>query len=292
MPRYPFDLYFQSRVAGNFYMSTIYCKPSTGQESDWSILYESAFPLDERMPTADVQAMIAGNTMLLHRTLNSAGELLCFSLVNPMSNFSLLAYIATDTTKRSSGVGSKHMKELLIILKNTYQATHLGLFLEIESTKEASLSANEATDRKRRLAFYQRLQCKRLCGKDYFLPSYGQGLTHKAGELLWFEYGNAIDKDATISQVIAEIYTRGYGIAPGHATYVQVMAQFTNASSTGQYDNTCPVVPAALPVTVIPAVPVAPVVTVAPVVPVVPETTSPQDQPATISSTAGLVNGS
>ena len=240
-------------------MSNQLCKPSMGQESDWSLLYESAFPLDERMPLADVQAMLASNTMLLHRTTNAAGELLCFSLVTPMSNFSLLAYIATDQTKRSSGVGSKHMKELLIVLKNTYQATHLGLFLEIESTKEPNLSATEATDRRRRLAFYQRLHCKRLCGKDYFLPSYGAGLAHRAGELLWFEYGNAVDKDATLAQVIAEIYTRGYGIAATHATYVQVMAQFTNSSATGQYDSACGVVatPAATPAMALPVTPVA-----------------------------------
>lgn len=270
-------------------MSNQLCKPSMGHESDWSLLYESSFPLDERMPLADVQAMIASSTMLLHRTTNAAGELLCFSLVTPMSNFSLLAYIATDQTKRSSGVGSKHMKELLVVLKNTYQATHLGLFLEIESTREPNLSATEATDRRRRLAFYQRLQCKRLCGKDYFLPSYAAGLAHRAGELLWFEYGNAIDKDATLGQVIAEIYTRGYGIAATHATYVQVLAQFTNSTSSGQYDSACGVVATVAPVAPAPvaAVPVVPVAVV-PVAPVADPSSSNSEQ----TSTAGPVTGS
>lgn len=247
------------------------CQPSNGQESDWSKLYETAFPQDERMPLADVQAMISNNTMLLHRTTNAAGELLCFSLVTPMSNFSLLAYIATDQTKRSSGVGSKHMKELIQVLKASYHQTQIGLFLEIESTKEANLSVDETTMRKRRLAFYQRLHCKRLCSKDYFLPSYGAGVAHRAGELLWYEFGAAVDKDSTLAQVISEIYTRGYGISPSHATYVHVMSQFKSAATAaGDYDSSCPtqnsspvataaVAPAAAPAAdVVPAPPAAP----------------------------------
>jgi len=215
------------------------------------------------MPLADVQAMISNNTMLLHRTTNAAGELLCFSLVTPMSNFTLLAYIATDQTKRSSGVGSKHMKELIQVLKASYHQTQIGLFLEIESTKEANLSVDETTMRKRRLAFYQRLHCKRLCGKDYFLPSYAAGVAHRHGELLWYEFGAAVDKDSTVAQVIAEIYTRGYGISSSHATYVQVLSQFNlAATAAGDYDSLCPT-QNANPVVVAPAV-VAPAV-VAPV---------------------------
>lgn len=241
------------------------CQPSTGQETDWSTLYESAFPADERMALADVQAMLSSKTMLLHRTTNAAGELLCFSLVTPMSNFSLLAYIATDQTKRSTGVGSKHMKELLNILKNTYQQTHVGMFLEIESTREPNLSVDETANRKRRLAFYQRLNCRRLTGKDYLLPSYTAGGAPRAGELLWYEYGAPIDagvdKFAMVSQVISEIYTRGYGLAQTDPSYVQVMAQFATTSSASA---------------VVPAPVVAGPVVTGPVVSVPADTQNPQ----------------
>lgn len=239
--------------------SALLCQPSNGQESDWSKLYEAAFPQDERMPLADVQAMISNNTMLLHRTTNAAGELLCFSLVTPMSNFTLLAYIATDQTKRSSGVGSKHMKELIQVLKASYHQTQIGLFLEIESTKEANLSVDETATRKRRLAFYQRLHCKRLCGKEYFLPSYAAGVAHRAGELLWYEFGAAVDKDSTVAQVIAEIYTRGYGISASHATYVHVLSQFNLAapSAAGDYDGSCPTQNVSAPVSTSASAPVA-----------------------------------
>lgn len=217
----------------------VLCQPSDGSESDWSNLYTAAFPQDERMPLSDLQTMITNKTMLLHRTTDAAGNLLCFSLVNPMSNFSLLAYIATDQTRRSSGVGTKHMKQLISILQATYQATHLGLFLEIESTTEPNISAAEQTERNRRLAFYQKLGCKRLCGKDYFMPSYAPQGAARHGEFLWFEYGSAVPDDATIVGIIHEIYTRAYGIAVTHPVYVQVLSQFNQAQ--GSYDANCPV---------------------------------------------------
>ncbi len=218
----------------------VLCQPSDGHESDWSNLYVAAFPQDERMPLTDLQTMISNKSMLLHRTTDAAGALLCFSLVNPMSNFSLLAYIATDQTKRSSGVGSKHMTELLKVLKAAYQTTHLGLFLEIESTTEPNITAAEQTERNRRLAFYQKLGCKRLCGKDYFMPSYSPSGPARHGEFLWFEYGSAALDDATVSNIISEIYTRAYGIAQTHPVYVQVLNQFSTQPQ-GSYDASCPI---------------------------------------------------
>lgn len=206
------------------------CTQSTGQEDDWKDLYELAFPQDERMPVADVRKMLAAGTMLLHKTTNSAGELLCFSIVNPLSNFALLGYIATDSTKRSSGVGSKHMKRLIEILKKQFP-THIGLFLEIESTKEPNLPVEEQKARQRRLAFYQRLGCKRLC-KKYLMPTYTPGGQPRLGELLWSEFTNVNESD--LPAVITEIYQKAYNLPATDPTVQHVLGQFatTNAGST------------------------------------------------------------
>lgn len=205
------------------------CTQSTGQEDDWKDLYELAFPQDERMPVADVRKMLAAGTMLLHKTTNTAGELLCFSIVNPLSNFALLGYIATDSTKRSSGVGSKHMKRLLEILKKQYP-TYIGLFLEIESTKEPNLSAEDQKARQRRLAFYQRLGCKRLC-KKYLMPTYTQGGQPRLGELLWSEFTTVNDSD--LPAVITELYQKAYNLPATDPIVQQVVGQFaTTAGST------------------------------------------------------------
>ncbi|MBS2011249.1 MAG: hypothetical protein JST01_29665 [Cyanobacteria bacterium SZAS TMP-1] len=216
------------------------CVQSAGSEDDWKDLYEASFPQDERMTVTEVRTLLASGTMLLHKTTDSHGGLQCFSLVTVLSNFLLLAYIATDQTKRSSGVGSRHMKALIDLLKKSYP-TYLGLFLEIESTKEKNLPTAEEQARKRRLAFYQRLHCKRLTGKDYLLPSYTPGAAARQGELLWFEFNGPVGTDATLQAVISEIYTKAYNITASDPSYIKVVGQFSAAAtpaSTSATSNT------------------------------------------------------
>jgi len=218
---------------------TILCQPSSGQENDWQILYESAFPQDERTPIEELRKLLAAGTILLHRTVNKSGELLCFSIVYPMSGFDFLSYIATDTTKRSSGFGSKHMKRLIEILKER-RSDSSGLFLEIESTKEPGLDADTLKARQRRLAFYQRLGAKRLC-KDYFMLSYTPNGAPRPGELLWIDIGNGHKVDVRVPEVISEIFLRGYFAPVTDPTLLKVLAQFPTAESGLLSNATCPV---------------------------------------------------
>jgi hypothetical protein len=218
------------------------CGQSHGSEDDWKDLYEASFPQDERMSIKEVRSLLANGTMLLHKTTDGTGALQCFSLVTILSNNVLLAYIATDQTKRSSGVGSKHMKALIDLLKKLYP-TYIGLFLEIESTKEKNLSTDEDKARKRRLAFYQRLHCKRMLGKEYLLPSYTPGTPARQGELLWSEFGGAVDSDATLKAVIHEIYTKAYSLPTTDPSYVKVISQFT-AATTPSSTTPAPATPA------------------------------------------------
>ncbi len=227
------------------------CLPGTGQEQDWKNLYQSTFPKDEKAD--ELGKLICAGTMGLHRTVNKAGELLCFSLIFPCSDFVLLSYLATDPTKRSGGYGSKHMKKLIELLKAQYP-NHLGLFLEIESTKESGLDAATLKTRQRRLDFYQRLQAKRLC-KNYMTFSLGNmSLPPSPGELLWIEWGGKVIDDAAVARVIKEIYEKGYNLPANHPVVVQVLSQFSNSSAGTA--STCPVPAVAASTTVTPAAPV------------------------------------
>ncbi len=216
------------------------CIPSTGlgAESDWRRLYEAAFPVDERMPVSEISSLLSTTGMLLHRTTDKDGALLCFSLVTPMSNFSLLAYIATDQTRRSGGVGTKHMQALLVSLREKFPQ-HLGLFLEIESTKEKGLSAEEEKNRQRRLQFYLKLGAKRLIDRDYLLPSYVPGTKARYGELLWFEYERKLEENQhkDIGPVICEIYRRGYGVSHLDEQFTRVMSQFPSVDGATCLDR-------------------------------------------------------
>lgn len=206
--------------------TTLLCQPSTGQEDDWKNLYETSFPLDERMTVEDIRQLLSKGQMLLHKTLNKQGELLCFSLVFPVSDFTLLSYIATNPTKRSGGYGSKHMKRLIEMFKADYPK-HIALFLEIESTKEKGLDPEVQKMRNRRLDFYQRLGCKRL-HKEYLCPNLGQpGGTPRQGELLWVDFGTATIDEAVQARVVKEIYERAYLLQCDNPLMQQVLGQFS-----------------------------------------------------------------
>ncbi|MCC7527794.1 MAG: hypothetical protein IT342_04690 [Candidatus Melainabacteria bacterium] len=222
--------------------STNLCQVSTGQEQDWKDLYNSAFPADERTPLEELQRLLDAGSILLHRTTNKSGELLCFSIVYPMSNFALLSYIASDSTKRSTGIGSKHMKRLLEILKSGYPE-FLGLVLEIESTRQHGLEAAEKTARQRRLAFYQRLGAKRLC-RTYVWPSYSLKGTYRLAELMWFDFDPATIDDPHLPGIIKELYTKGYGAQADDPILELVVHQFKCSDKTGSASVVCPVEPA------------------------------------------------
>lgn len=219
------------------------CQVSTGQEQDWKDLYNTSFPADERTPLDELQRLLDAGSILLHRTTNKTGELLCFSIVYPMSNFALLSYIASDATKRSSGIGSKHMKRLLEILKSKYPE-FLGLVLEIESTRQQGLEAADKTARQRRLAFYQRLGAKRLC-RTYVWPSYSLKGTYRLAELMWFDFDPATIDDPHLPGIITELYTKGYGAQPDDPILELVVHQFKCSDKTGSAAVICPVEPAA-----------------------------------------------
>jgi len=227
--------------------STQLCQPSTGQEDDWKNLYETSFPADERMAVEEIRQLLGKGEMMLHKTLNGKGELVCFSLVFLVTDFLLLSYIATDPTKRSGGYGSKHMKQLIQLLKAQYPS-HLRLFLEIESTKEKGLDPEVQKTRNRRLDFYQRLGAKRMC-KNYWFANLGaKGGPTKLAELLWIELNGQPVDDQVLQRVIREIYERAYNLPSTDPLIQQVLGQF--AASSG---SACPVTPPAQPSTSTPA---------------------------------------
>lgn len=216
------------------------CQLSNGKDDSWKQLYEAAFPANERHPVDSLRKSMADGTILLHETRNADGELLCFSIVNLMSDFCLLSYIATDQTKRSSGVGSKHLMRLLELLRADYPAYH-AMFLEIESTMEEGLTPAEQSIRTRRLAFYERLGAKKT-PKPYLMPTYGS--THgtdepQEAELLWFEFRDSCVLDSALPRVIQEIFVRGYDVDANDPLVKLVMAQFGVVGSGSQ--NPCAV---------------------------------------------------
>jgi GNAT superfamily N-acetyltransferase len=186
---------------------TIYCQKSSFTDTDWEKIYEVAFRPDQRTPLNQLHDGLRSGQMFLHRSSNKDG-LLCFSVTNILPSVALLAYLATDPSKRSSGIGSKHMKALIAQVK-TDNPHLLGMFAEIESTREKGISEDEKKHRRRRLQFYQRLGFKRY-KSVYTIPSYEPTVPDEEGELIWLEFNTGSIGCDKLAEVIKEIYVKAY----------------------------------------------------------------------------------
>lgn len=208
------------------------CEPSPVFCDSGKRLYEGSFPAGEREPTEKLSLRMAEGRMLYHRTLDEQGNLLCFTIVSLASNFSFLAYMATDPTRRSGGVGSKHLQRLIELLKQRYPH-HLGLFLEIEATDPGTveISEEERTTRLRRLKFYQRHGARIMCEQAIYLtPSYSQPGKEWEGELLAIDFGGRICRHS-VKDVIREIYTRFYHLPADHQLVRKVLRNFAECEA-------------------------------------------------------------
>lgn len=217
------------------------CEPCTVLCDEWKRLYEGAFPAGEREPADKLSRLMREGKMLYHRTLDDQGNLLCFTMVSLASDFSFLAYMATDPTRRSGGIGSKHLKRLVELLKEQYPE-HLGLFLEIEATDPDTIeiSEEEKTIRQRRLSFYQRFGARIVCPQAIYLtPSFSQPGKQWEGELLAIEFGTKVCRHS-VAHVIREIYSRFYQLPASDPLVQKVLADFRNCDGNcGHGSDTC-----------------------------------------------------
>lgn len=219
------------------------CEPSQTIDADWRTLYEASFPENEREPESKLVQRLQAGHLLYHRTTGQNGELLCFSMVSLAPDFSLLAYIAVDQTKRSSGTGSRHMRQLLQELK-ALPGKQLCLVLEIDSTNPSyKVDEQEKKIRQRRYQFYRRLGAKRLCRKlKYVAPSHSQGGADAELDLLFF---NFTDRDLSCvekSRIVSDTFQHLYGLDGKHPLVSKALAQFTcdpSTSATPVIASTC-----------------------------------------------------
>lgn len=215
------------------------CELFTVLEDDWRNLYDAAFPANERETESKLAQLIAAGRMLYHKTTGKNGELLCFSMVSLAPDFSFLAYIATDPNQRSSGVGSKHMKRLLELLKTQYPGTK-GLLLEIDAThpKKSAICEDERKIRQRRLGFYRRLGAKKLCtGLQFLGPSRKSGGQDAELDLLIHSFTDEKLDCATKKRLVSEIYQRFYCLDMDEQVVTDVLGHFGDCCG---HDANCP----------------------------------------------------
>ncbi len=202
------------------------CRDGDGHDDGWVELYTEAFPPDQRQDLDDLRAQLLVGSMELDETRDDTGRLVCMSVTEVFTgtgpDFLLACYTATRPDLRSQGIGSVHRRKLAELLQGEYPRA-LGLFSEIESTREPGLDAATRTLRERRLAFFLRLGVQRI-DLDYLFPSFTPGTAPLHGELLWLPFGSAaLDRDL-LRSVLTRIYTEGYGVPTGDPFLTRALA--------------------------------------------------------------------
>ncbi|HEY2154493.1 MAG TPA: hypothetical protein VGH33_02610 [Isosphaeraceae bacterium] len=192
------------------------CRDGDAEGEGWVDVYETSFPPGQRQSIEEIRAQVEAGTMELDETRDQDGRIACMTVTEVFERvgprFLLACYTATPTPLRSLGIGSVHHQRLVDLLEAEHP-DHLGLFSEIESTREPGLDPQTLVTRQRRLAFFLRLDVRRL-PIDYRFPSYRPDAPALQGELLWVPFAApALDRD-TLRGVLLRIYIEGYGLDP------------------------------------------------------------------------------
>lgn len=192
------------------------CKDGDGSNPGWVRLYEASFPAGQRQSVDQVREAIRAGSMELDETRDQDDRVVCMTLTEVFAgdgpDFLLACYTATDPGLRSLGIGSIHRTRLVELLRGEYPGS-LGLFSEIESTREPGLDPHTLETRRRRLAFFLRLGVQKL-PIDYLFPSYEPGSGPLMGELLWVPFGGPTPGPGVLREVLTRIYVEGYGLDP------------------------------------------------------------------------------
>lgn len=208
------------------------CKDGTPEDNEWVAIYEEAFPTDQRQPLAQVKAALKTGDMELDVTHDADDNILCMTITEvfrdkPRSRgprFLLACYTAVVKAFRGCGIGSVHRRKMEQLLQTEYP-TFLGLFSEIESTKEEGVSPEAMLVRTRRKSFFMKLGLQPL-DIDYWFPNYEEGKPPVAGELLWYPFpGQSLDT-STLAATVQRIYIEGYGLEPDDPQLKRVLKQF------------------------------------------------------------------
>lgn len=191
------------------------CKDGDNKNTDWISIYNASFPPDQQQPIDELKKQIGDGSMELDETRDQSGRILCMTLseiFRPKDqhiSFVLACYTAVVPTMRGIGIGSVHRRKLEQLLRQEY-GSYLGMFTEIESTKQHTDDPQLAQTRVRRKNFFLKLGLIPL-DVPYRFPSYDGGQPLE-GELLWYPFGAAKLTPEQLERVIFRIYTEGYGL--------------------------------------------------------------------------------
>jgi hypothetical protein len=218
------------------------CKDGSIENDEWVKIYDVSFPPEQRQDLAQLKQQLEDGSMELDETRDQDNNILCMTVTEvfqPRSKapwaFLLACYTAVIPEMRGLGIGSVHRRRLDELLKVEYP-TFMGIFSEIESTREAGIDPQLMQTRVRRKSFFMKLGLLPV-DIDYRFPSYTPGGSPLHGELLFVPFAASADSmldRKTLSVVLTRIYTEGYGVSPNDPFIAAVLSSLPPQIKVGQ----------------------------------------------------------
>jgi GNAT superfamily N-acetyltransferase len=203
LPPFPWHRYNEGEsVIENF---SVVAGSDVGQRDLGAIvqLYGAAFPATERKPASFLTDALGRPDYRFICAYSTSG-LIGFALVyrSAPAGVALLEYLAVHQDSRSRGCGGRLFQAALDA------AESLPLLVEVERsvpTGEADMQI------KRRLSFYRKLGCRKICGIEYHMPKVGDRDAPPMDLLICGFAEKTLDRDR-LSGWIAAVYTGVYGL--------------------------------------------------------------------------------
>lgn len=196
------------------------CKDGDESNTDWVAIYQESFPPEQRQPVEELKQQLKSGQLELDETRDQNWRILCMTVseifrpTGSQPSFVLACYTAVTPSMRGLGIGSVHRTTMERLLKDEY-GSYLGVFGEIESTKQKTDDPLLAQTRIRRKNFF--LKCGLIpLNVPYRFPSY-DGTEPLEGELLWFPFGRDTLTSSELESIVLRIYTEGYALSADDA---------------------------------------------------------------------------
>lgn len=165
-------------------------------------LYERAIPANERR-SRDAIVKLAGSRAHRISVLQRGPNLLGFSILFQGFRVRLLEYLAVDERFRGEGLGARLYRDA------RRHSGNLPMLVEVESASGVGAALEH---RRRRLAFYDRLGCRRINCLHYILPLSVDGTPPPLDLLVDGVDGAAISR-ATARDWLQDVYIGAYNCA-------------------------------------------------------------------------------
>jgi len=212
------------------------CKDGSTENNDWISVYEVSFPESQRQGINDLRRQLSDGSMELDETRDQDGDILCMTITEVFrrkqsaknAQFLLACYTAVVPEYRGLGIGSIHRRKLGALLKSEYP-DYLGIFSEIESTREEGVAPQAMKIRVRRKAFFMRLGLIPI-DIDYLFPNYVSDGEPLHGELLWVPFQSEQVLPSALRTVLLRIYTEGYGLRPDDPLIARMLGSLPAAN--------------------------------------------------------------